>query len=154
MQVVELFMDSASILTIPSHNECSSTFIGTTCRRTCFWQRSTTVSVPLPSSTFNDRHVKIWAELLEAQCLEAVECLDHGRDQCQIQYDAAQESPLADRTTDTPLLSKPGTRLMANTDSAPAPIFQVKSQAGVWRGWRKKLRFRFRTGTVRDRPAG
>ena len=60
-------MASARILTTAWHNECCSTFIGTACRRTCFWQHSTTVSVPLPSSTFNDRHVKIWAELLEAE---------------------------------------------------------------------------------------
>ena len=39
-----------------------------------------------------------------------MKCLDHGQDQFQIQYDAAQESPLGDQTTDNPLLWEIQTR--------------------------------------------
>ena len=39
-----------------------------------------------------------------------MKCLDHGHDQFQIQYDAAQESPLGDQTTDNPLLWEIQTR--------------------------------------------
>ena len=48
MQFVDLFLAPGRISTTPWHNECCSAFIGTACRRTCFWQHSTTDSVPLP----------------------------------------------------------------------------------------------------------